>query len=67
MRTTLDIPQDLIEEAQRLAKTSSKTATIIMSLEELIRAKRIERLRKMKGRIDLAIDLDTLRRSRTDG
>lgn len=64
MRTTLDLPEDLLEEAQRLAGTSSKTATIISSLHELIRIKRIEQLRKLRGRLDLDVDLAALRRDR---
>ena len=67
MRTTINIPQELLEEAQRLAGTSSKTATIIWSLQESIRVKRIEQLRKMRGKLDLDIDLGALRKSRTHG
>ncbi len=42
MRMTLDIPQPLIEEARRLLGFKSKTDTIVFSLQELIRRKRIE-------------------------
>lgn len=64
MRTTLDLPENLLEEAMKMAKTKSKTSTIILSLQELINKKRIEQLRKLKGKLDLNIDLDTLRRNR---
>jgi len=67
MRTTLDLPRDLLVEAQRLAGTSSKTATIIYSLQELIRLKKIEQLRKLRGHLDLEIDLESLRRNRSHG
>lgn len=65
MRTTLDIPEDLLAEAMRLAKTRSKTSTIILSLQELINQRKIDRLRAMRGKISLDIDLDALRRDRT--
>ena len=67
MRTTLDIPEDLLDEARRLAGTSSKTATVVYSLQELIRYKRIQQIRKLKGKLDLDVDLAALRRDRTGG
>jgi len=65
VRTTLDIPEDLLAEAMRVAKTRSKTSTIILSLQELINRKKIDRLRAMRGKVALDIDLDALRRDRT--
>lgn len=65
MRTTLDIPDDIIQEAMRLAGTRSKTSTIILSLQELIGRRKLENLRRMRGRVDLDIDLEALRRDRT--
>ncbi len=65
MRTTLDIPDDLLSEAMRLSKVRTKTGAIVLSLQELINRRKIERLRKLKGKLDLDIDLDSLRRDRT--
>jgi Arc/MetJ family transcription regulator len=62
MRTTLDIPEELIEEARQLLGFKSKSDTIILSLKELIRHKRIEELKQMAGSIKLDIDLDSARR-----
>ena len=45
MRTTLDLPEALIEEAQRLLGFKSKTDTVVVSLRELIRRRRIEELK----------------------
>jgi Arc/MetJ family transcription regulator len=44
MRTTLDIPAELIKEAQGLLGFKSKTDTVILSLRELVRRRRIEEL-----------------------
>ena len=62
MRTTLDIPEDLIEEARKLLGFKSKTDTIVLSLRELVRRKRIEQIREILGSIDLEINLGDSRR-----
>jgi len=68
MRTTLDIPQELIEEARRILGFKSKTDTVIVSLQELIRRRRIDELKDLLGSIELDIDLgDSRRRGRNPG
>jgi Arc/MetJ family transcription regulator len=62
MRTTLDIPEELIEEARRILGFKSKTDTIVLSLKELIRHRRIDELKEMMGTIDLKIDVGASRR-----
>jgi hypothetical protein len=62
VRTTLDLPDGLIEEAQELLNFKSKTDVVILSLKELIRQKRIEELKSLAGKIDLKIDLKKQRR-----
>jgi Arc/MetJ family transcription regulator len=62
MRTTLDIPEPLLEEAQRLLGFKSKTDTVILSLQELIRRRRIEELKSMMGSVKLEVDLPKSRR-----
>lgn len=62
MRTTLDIPEELIKEAQELLQFQSKTDVVILSLKELIRNRRIEELKKLAGQIDLKIDLKKQRK-----
>ena len=61
MRTTLDLPAPLLEEALRLTRQKTKTAVIITALEDLIRKNRTRGIKKFKGKVDLKIDLDTLR------
>ncbi len=62
MRTTLDIPEPLIEEARQLLGFKSKTDTVVLSLQELIRRKRIDELKAMMGKVKLEIDLPKSRR-----
>ena len=67
MRTTLDIPENLIEEAQRLLGFKSKTDTVILSLQELIRRRRIEELKNLLGSVRLELDVSASRRRRRPG
>ncbi len=61
MRTTIDLPDQLLDEAIKLSHQKTKTAVIITALEEFIRKKRIEGLKKFRGKVSLKIDIDTLR------
>lgn len=61
MRTTLDLPEDLVAEAMQVTSTSTKTAVIIRALEELIQKEKLQALKSYKGKIDLEMDLETLR------
>ncbi len=62
MRTTLDIPEPLLEEARRLLGFKSKSDTVVFSLRELIRRKRIEELKAMMSAVKLEIDIPDSRR-----
>ena len=62
MRTTLDIPVELIEEARKALGFKSKTDTVVLSLQELIRRKRISELRDLLGKVRLDIDIPASRR-----
>jgi hypothetical protein len=61
MRTTLDLPKDLIDEAMKVANIHTKTQLIITALKELIRKSKISELKEFKGKVDLDIDLKTIR------
>ena len=61
MRTTLDLPIDLLEEAMKATHIKTKTKVIIIALEELIRKSKISELKEFKGKVDLDIDLNTIR------
>ncbi len=61
MRTTLNLPEDLLNEAMKATHTDTKTGVIVLALEELIRKSKISSLKDFKGKIDLDIDLDDIR------
>ena len=61
MRTTLDLPEDLLEEAMKATQISTKTKVIITALEDLIRKSKISDLKKYKGKVDSDIDMNAVR------
>ncbi len=61
MRTSLDMPKSLLDEAMQLTRAKTKTALIILALEELVRKNKITELKQYKGKIDLDVNLDVLR------
>jgi Arc/MetJ family transcription regulator len=64
MRTTLDLPEDLLTEVKSLAGTRSKTAAVVLALKDFIDRKKIEELRKLRGSIIVEQDLSALRHTR---
>ena len=62
MRTTLDLPEELLNEAQRLLGFKSKTDTVVLSLTELVRRRRIEELKDLAGKVELELDVGVSRR-----
>lgn len=61
MRTTIDLPEDLLNEAMKTAKIKTKTRVIIKALEELIQKSKISELKHFKGKVDLDIDMNAVR------
>ena len=61
MRTTLDLPEALIDEAMALTHIQTKTDLIKTALQNLIQKEKIKDLKHFFGKVDLEIDLNTLR------
>ncbi len=61
MRTTLDLPENLISEAMTITHTKTKTEVIKLALQNLIQKENIKDLKNYFGKIDLEIDLDIVR------
>lgn len=62
MRTTIDIPEDLITEAMKITNISTKTDVIKEALINLIQKEKIKELKNYQGKIDLDIDLNKMRK-----
>lgn len=62
MRTTLDLPVDLVEDARDAIGFKSKTDTVVFALKEVVRRSRIEDLKALITRIDYTFDPTEVRR-----
>jgi Arc/MetJ family transcription regulator len=62
MRTTLDLPDRLMQDAMKSSHQKTKTGVIVAALEDLVRKNRLQELRSFKGRVALTVDLDALRK-----
>lgn len=61
MRTTIEIPEELLEEVMKLTGAMTKSQAIKLVLEEKIAQTKRKRMITMKGSIDLDLDLNGLR------
>ncbi len=66
MRTTVDLPNQLLEEVKRLYGAKTRTSILILALQRLRDAKRIEDLRSLKGKLNLKINLARSRKIRDE-
>ena len=62
MRTTLELPDTLVNEAMSLTKISTKTDLIKFALNNVIQREKIKGITNYFGKLDLDINLDTLRK-----
>ncbi len=62
MRTTLDLPIELVEEARSALGFKSKTDTVVLALRELVRRRRLDELKTLLGQVELDLDLRRSRR-----
>lgn len=56
MRATLNIPDELIDEVQRLSGEKTKTQAIVTVMEEYVRRKKMEDLQALRGKIAIEYD-----------
>ena len=61
MKTTLNLPDDLMKEAMLITDIKTKTGVIIVALKELIRKDKVAKLKNYKGTVNLEMDIDILR------
>jgi Arc/MetJ family transcription regulator len=62
MRTTLNLPENLIAEAMKLTGEKTKTGVIRLALTNLIKEDKLKDLKNYYGKVDLDIDLVSLRK-----
>ncbi len=54
MRTTIDIPKDLLDNLMSISKTRKKKEAVRIALEEFVRRKKLEQLLDLPGKIDIS-------------
>ncbi len=62
MRTSLILPEELVDEARRTLGFTSKTDTVVHALREVVRRGRIEDLKAMLGTVKFEFDPTELRK-----
>ena len=62
MRTSLDLPEALMEQARTAVGFKSKTDTVVFALREIVRRQRIDELKTLMGSIRFDFDPVDVRR-----
>jgi hypothetical protein len=62
MRTTLDLPNELVKEAMAITHIATKTDLIKMALQSLIQKEKSKSIKEYYGKIDIEIDLNSMRK-----
>ena len=62
MRTTLHLPDGLVDEARAAVGFRSKTDTVVFALREVVRRSRVDELKSMFGKVKLDLDIPKSRR-----
>jgi hypothetical protein len=64
MKTTLNIPEELVKKTMQLSKSKTKTEAIITAMEEYIRRKKLEKIIGMEGKLGFSDDWEKARHER---
>lgn len=64
MKTTIHLPEELLEEAMLVTKCLTKSETVRLALEELIQHKHLEQVIAAAGTLSFATDWDKARHAR---
>jgi CRISPR/Cas system-associated protein Csx1 len=64
MKTTLNIPEEIIKTAMSLSKFRTKTETVVVALKEYIRLKKIEKILEHEGKLQFENTWEKTRHAR---
>jgi Arc/MetJ family transcription regulator len=64
MKTTIDIPDELIEEAKKAAHCKTKKEAIMIALSDYIKKMRIEQAINMEGKLKFSDNMEKTRHER---
>ena len=57
MRTTINIPNEIMDELLKHFNTKSKTKAVSQALKDWIRIQKINELKSLRGKVKIEIDL----------
>ena len=66
MKTTIDIPEDLLAAVQIASKKRTRKEAVTVALEEFLRIRRSEELKDLLGTFEDFMDQDDLEKLRGD-
>ncbi len=66
MRTTVDLPEELMSDLMALSKTRKKKDAVRVALEEFVRRKKLEKLLALPGKIEISDVTKELERMELD-
>lgn len=61
LRTTVTLPQSMIDELVPLMQASSKTQAVQMALKEQIRLRKVQKIKSMAGKLSFTATAEELR------
>jgi hypothetical protein len=64
MKTTLNIPDDLVDKTMRLSGSKTKTGAIITAMKEYIRRQKLDHIMKLEGTLRFSDDWEKARHER---
>ena len=56
MRTTLNLDEELLKELMKVTQAKTKTEAIHLAIREFLRAKKVEGLLSLEGKVHLDLD-----------
>ena len=59
MRTTLNLDEELVRELMQTTSAKTKTEAIHLAMKELVRRKKLEKLKALSGKIRIDLDMKT--------
>ena len=61
MRTTINIPDDVMAELLNFAGASSKTEAVSIAIKNYVNLKRIQKLKSLRGKLEIDLNINELR------
>jgi metal-responsive CopG/Arc/MetJ family transcriptional regulator len=61
MRTTIDLPEALLDEVQRTTQATTRRDALVIALEDYLRRQRRQRVIAAAGTMDMDLDVRALR------